>query len=348
MGLATVHTDVKTFLKTGSVTRLSDWPMSEGGVRERTRYGCPEEVFEHDYDPLVKALTIVAGDRETAADAVQEAFVRLVRGWERLATYEDPAGLGATSGFEPDPRSPAVDLEAGQTPAQDRAAAHRTGRGSVVRPRALATAEDPASQTAHSRRPALRWRLDSARSGRSHARVGGHGRPAPAPRPPHTAGEPGGAEMNDDRQLEERLRRLSWPVDHGGVWASIEARAHRQERPSQERWESATQADRRADLQRRAIAPRRRTGLRVAVFASIAVVLIAAVAFGSFMAVRNLAPPHFVLAITDDNVVGTGGQTMTATPSGQWEHLPLSSEGGCIIALVIDPQQPIGALRRYG
>jgi RNA polymerase sigma-70 factor (ECF subfamily) len=66
--------------------------MGESTYRERTRYLCPEDVFEQNYDRLVQALTIVAGDRETAADAVQEAFVRLVRGWDRLSTYEDPAG----------------------------------------------------------------------------------------------------------------------------------------------------------------------------------------------------------------------------------------------------------------
>jgi RNA polymerase sigma-70 factor, ECF subfamily len=87
-----VQADGKTFLTTGSVTRLSDWPLSDGRVRERARYARPEDVFEHDYDRLVKALTIVAGDKETAADAVQEAFVCLVRRWEHLSTYEDPAG----------------------------------------------------------------------------------------------------------------------------------------------------------------------------------------------------------------------------------------------------------------
>jgi RNA polymerase sigma-70 factor, ECF subfamily len=87
-----VQADGKTFLKTGSVTGLSDWPLSGGRVREHVHCGCPEDVFEHDYDRLVQALTIVAGDKETAADAVQEAFVCLVRRWDRLSTYEDPAG----------------------------------------------------------------------------------------------------------------------------------------------------------------------------------------------------------------------------------------------------------------
>jgi RNA polymerase sigma-70 factor (ECF subfamily) len=88
----TVRTGVKTFSKTGSVTGADLWPIGEGRVLEHPRYACPEEVFEHEYERLVKALTIIAGEREAAADAVQEAFVRLVRGWERLAVYEDPAG----------------------------------------------------------------------------------------------------------------------------------------------------------------------------------------------------------------------------------------------------------------
>ncbi len=86
-----MEADGKTFLKTGSVTGLSDWPLSDGRVREHLHYGCPEDVFEHDYDRLVQALTIVAGDKETAADAVQEAFVRLVRDWGHLGAYENPA-----------------------------------------------------------------------------------------------------------------------------------------------------------------------------------------------------------------------------------------------------------------
>jgi RNA polymerase sigma-70 factor, ECF subfamily len=70
---------------------LSDWPLRGATVWERTRYSCPEDVYEHDHDRLVQALTLVAGSRETAADAVQEAFVRLVRDWGRVSTYEDPA-----------------------------------------------------------------------------------------------------------------------------------------------------------------------------------------------------------------------------------------------------------------
>jgi RNA polymerase sigma-70 factor, ECF subfamily len=91
MGLTKVQRDGRTFLKNGSVARLSDWPLSDGRFQERARYGYPEDVYEHDHDRLVQALTLVAGNRETAADAVQEAFVRLVRDWGHVAAYEDPA-----------------------------------------------------------------------------------------------------------------------------------------------------------------------------------------------------------------------------------------------------------------
>jgi RNA polymerase sigma-70 factor, ECF subfamily len=74
------------------VISVSGQALDDAILRQRARYLSPEEVFEHDYDRLVQALTIVAGDREVAADAVQEAFVRLVQGWARISSYEDPAG----------------------------------------------------------------------------------------------------------------------------------------------------------------------------------------------------------------------------------------------------------------
>ena len=130
--------------------------------------------------------------------------------------------------------------------------------------------------------------------------------------------------MNSDEQLEERLGRLSWPVDRGRGWAGIESLA-----------------DVRTGSLRRPSAPTRWSGLRIAVFASIAVVLVASAAIGGFVAVRNLARPHFVLAITDDNVVGTGGQaTGSSTGSGYWERLPLTRSGVPIDTLIMDPSNP--------
>jgi len=75
MGSPEVVTEGKTFLKSRSVTRVSDRRVSNGEFRGSTRYMCPEDVYEHDHDLLVQALTIAAGNRDTAADAVQEAFV---------------------------------------------------------------------------------------------------------------------------------------------------------------------------------------------------------------------------------------------------------------------------------
>jgi RNA polymerase sigma-70 factor (ECF subfamily) len=91
---ALVDVDVNTSSTTGRGAVLDDWSMGELRVRERARpaYAHPEDVFESEYDRLVRALTIIAGEREVAADAVQEAFVRLVRRWGRLSSYEDPAG----------------------------------------------------------------------------------------------------------------------------------------------------------------------------------------------------------------------------------------------------------------
>jgi RNA polymerase sigma-70 factor (ECF subfamily) len=51
-----------------------------------------EGLFRAHYERLVRALTLVAGDRELAADAVQEAFVKAHLPWRRVARYDDPIG----------------------------------------------------------------------------------------------------------------------------------------------------------------------------------------------------------------------------------------------------------------
>ncbi len=51
-----------------------------------------DELFEAHYQRLVRALTLVAGDSETAADAVQEAFVKAHLRWRKVSRYEDPVG----------------------------------------------------------------------------------------------------------------------------------------------------------------------------------------------------------------------------------------------------------------
>ena len=51
-----------------------------------------ETLFRLHYSRLVRALTLVSGDREQAADAVQEAFVKAHLRWRRLQHYDDPVG----------------------------------------------------------------------------------------------------------------------------------------------------------------------------------------------------------------------------------------------------------------
>lgn len=51
-----------------------------------------DAMFDGHYERLVRALTVVAGDREAAADAVQEAFVKAHLRWGRVSSYDDPVG----------------------------------------------------------------------------------------------------------------------------------------------------------------------------------------------------------------------------------------------------------------
>jgi RNA polymerase sigma factor (sigma-70 family) len=51
-----------------------------------------EGLFRLHYPRLVKTLCLIALDRETAADAAQEAFLQLHLHWDRVSAYEDPVG----------------------------------------------------------------------------------------------------------------------------------------------------------------------------------------------------------------------------------------------------------------
>jgi hypothetical protein len=95
--------------------------------------------------------------------------------------------------------------------------------------------------------------------------------------------------VNGDRQLEERLRRLSWPVDRGDGWAGIEAQAS----------EGVGRA--------RAYRTRRRR-LRVALVASAAVIVLAGVAVGAVFAVRHFSERSPVLVIDDGTGMGAATQ----------------------------------------
>lgn len=56
------------------------------------RPGALQQLYLAHVGGLVRALTVVCGDRETAADCVQEAFLRAHERWDSLAAYEDPIG----------------------------------------------------------------------------------------------------------------------------------------------------------------------------------------------------------------------------------------------------------------
>jgi RNA polymerase sigma-70 factor (ECF subfamily) len=51
-----------------------------------------DDLFHDHYERLVRSLTVACGDREQAADAVQEAFVKAHVRWWRIGRYEDPIG----------------------------------------------------------------------------------------------------------------------------------------------------------------------------------------------------------------------------------------------------------------
>ncbi|MBN1629072.1 MAG: WG repeat-containing protein, partial [Thermoleophilia bacterium] len=112
----------------------------------------------------------------------------------------------------------------------------------------------------------------------------------------------------DDPQLEDRLRRLSWPVERGAGWAGIQARAREEEgAPSEQPPATAP----------RASAPKARSRLRVAVYASLGVVLVAAVAVGVVMAAEYLGDDRSVLVIDDGALepafTGDASQPATTT-----------------------------------
>jgi RNA polymerase sigma-70 factor, ECF subfamily len=51
-----------------------------------------DELFRAHYARLVRALTAAGGNREAAADAVQEAFVAAHLHWRKVRRYDDPVG----------------------------------------------------------------------------------------------------------------------------------------------------------------------------------------------------------------------------------------------------------------
>lgn len=49
-----------------------------------------DHTFRQHYAPMVRSLGMACGDREAAADAVQDAFTRAYVRWRRISHYDDP------------------------------------------------------------------------------------------------------------------------------------------------------------------------------------------------------------------------------------------------------------------
>lgn len=60
--------------------------MQEATIRPTS----PEAMFRTHYARLVRALAVIGGDREAAADASQEAFIQACLRWDRISRYDDP------------------------------------------------------------------------------------------------------------------------------------------------------------------------------------------------------------------------------------------------------------------
>jgi RNA polymerase sigma-70 factor (ECF subfamily) len=51
-----------------------------------------DDTFRRCFGPMVRSLAVAAGNREVAADCVQDAFMRAYVRWHRVSRLDDPAG----------------------------------------------------------------------------------------------------------------------------------------------------------------------------------------------------------------------------------------------------------------
>jgi photosystem II stability/assembly factor-like uncharacterized protein len=177
--------------------------------------------------------------------------------------------------------------------------------------------------------------------------------------------------VTDHKELRDSLKSMAGPVDSETAWAQIEQRAGRRRplvdlrdrmtswlmgtawsSPSCDGTAPAAQVDEKPSDSGRPFRPktpasRPRSRLRMAGYASMAVILVAGVTLGGFELVKHLGKSDPAVLITDDTAgmsPGATGQTGQTLPSdaqgGYWELLPLSTDGGSVNSLVMDPDDP--------
>ena len=113
-----------------------------------------------------------------------------------------------------------------------------------------------------------------------------------------------------DARLREAFRQMAPAIDATSFFENLEAKLA----PTrEEQWSLTASAVEQAGGQERGSVPRRRSGLRVAVFASIAVVLVAAVAVGSLEAVKHLGKGTPIVYITDQTTVPSTSSSAAAS-----------------------------------
>ena len=70
------------------------WP-GQAGERAELSVRFPDQEFEqfflNNYDRLVRSLTAITGDRETARDCVQEGYLKAASRWRKVRRLDDPA-----------------------------------------------------------------------------------------------------------------------------------------------------------------------------------------------------------------------------------------------------------------
>ncbi len=118
--------------------------------------------------------------------------------------------------------------------------------------------------------------------------------------------------MTHSDPLKNLVEQMTPPVDDSGVWERIERRVQKRRWSPRLRRLRASAPEERSCARKEVSAPRRTRGFRVAAFASIAVVLLAAVAIGSFEAVEHLGKGTPIVYITDETTVPSATATTKA------------------------------------